>query len=100
MSATVDCSRCGRTTEALPKPPLPGAAGKEIQAGVCPDCWAEWMKMEVMVINELRLNFMDPKSHDILQEQMKKFFFLGEDPHLPDHPDQQGAANPSDSSDS
>jgi len=34
--------------------------------------------MEVMVINELRLNFMDPKSQDVLVEQMREFLCLNE----------------------
>jgi Fe-S cluster biosynthesis and repair protein YggX len=86
---TLDCARCGRTAPALPKAPLPGEAGREVQERICGDCWDEWSKMEVMVINELRLNFMDPKAQDILTGEMKKFLFLAETPVLPDHPDQQ-----------
>ena len=32
--------------------------------------------MEVMVINELQLNFMDPRSQDILAGQMREFLCL------------------------
>ena len=35
--------------------------------------------MEVMVINELRLNFMAPKSQDILIKQLRDFLCLDED---------------------
>lgn len=89
MSDTVECSRCGRTAAAPTSlPPLPAKLAAEIQDNVCADCWREWQGMEVMVINELRLNFMDPKSQDILNEQMREFFGLGsagqaQDPHLP-----------------
>lgn len=76
MTETVTCSRCAQEKPAIPKPPMPGATGKELQEKVCADCWAEWQKMEVMVINELRLNFMDPKSQDILEEHMRNFFFV------------------------
>jgi Fe-S cluster biosynthesis and repair protein YggX len=31
--------------------------------------------MEVMVINELRLNFMDPASQEILNQHMRDFLF-------------------------
>lgn len=86
---TVDCARCGRAAAALANPPLPGDAGREIQQRICQDCWGEWSKMEIMVINELKLNFMDPKAQDILEGEMKKFLFLAETPVLPDHPDQQ-----------
>ena len=33
--------------------------------------------MEVMVINELRLNFIDPASQEILHSKMREFFELG-----------------------
>jgi Fe-S cluster biosynthesis and repair protein YggX len=71
------CLRCGRAgAPRLARPPLPGAAGSEVQAGICADCWAEWGKAEVMVINELRLNFMDPASQEILNRQMREFLHL------------------------
>jgi Fe-S cluster biosynthesis and repair protein YggX len=77
MPGTVDCARCGRKdAPSLARPPLLGPAGTEVQARVCADCWAEWQKAEVMVINELRLNFMDPKSQEILDQQMRQFLFL------------------------
>jgi len=76
-AATVTCSRCGQEAPALPKPPVPGAVGREVQAKVCGACWAEWQRMEVMVINELRLNFMDPKAQDVLDQHMRDFFHLG-----------------------
>ena len=76
MSDTVTCSRCAEEKPKMAAPPVPGKAGREVQENVCADCWAEWQNMEVMVINELRLNFMDPKSQDVLDEHMRKFFFL------------------------
>ncbi len=76
MGETVVCSRCGRSAAALPRPPYAGELGRQLQERVCADCWAEWQRMEVMVINELRLNFMDPRSMDLLAEQVRKFFEL------------------------
>lgn len=90
VAETVDCTRCGRTAPAITKPTLlPADLARQVEGNVCADCWAEWQRMEVMVINELRLNFMDPKAQDILNEQMREFFGLGaaeggpKDPHLP-----------------
>lgn len=77
MPETVTCSRCGRTAPGLARPPLPGALGREIEEKVCAECWAEWQGMEVMVINELRLNFMDPGAQKVLEEHMRQFFGLG-----------------------
>lgn len=78
MAGTVQCARCGRPeAPALPRPPLPGKAGQEIREKVCADCWNEWQKMEVMVINELRLNFMDPGAQEVLNRHMREFLFPG-----------------------
>jgi Fe-S cluster biosynthesis and repair protein YggX len=74
MPETVHCVRCGReAAPTLARPPLPGQRGREIQAQTCADCWAEWTRVEVMVINELRLNFMDPAAQEILDKQMRDF---------------------------
>ncbi|HEV8577556.1 MAG TPA: oxidative damage protection protein [Thermoanaerobaculia bacterium] len=77
-AATVECARCGRPdAPALARPPLPGKLGAEIQQRVCAACWAEWQKVEVMVINELRLNFMDPAAQETLNRHMREFLFPG-----------------------
>jgi Fe-S cluster biosynthesis and repair protein YggX len=76
--ATVECARCGRSdAPALARPPLPGKPGAEIQQRVCAGCWADWQRAEVMVINELRLNFMDPAAQEILNRHMREFLFPG-----------------------
>ena len=75
MTLAAPCTRCGLPdAPALPRAPMPGPMGKEIQQRVCADCWTAWQNMEVMVINELRLNFMDPKAQEILEKQMRRFF--------------------------
>ena len=77
MSKTLACARCGRPdAPALERPPLRGPLGAEIQARACADCWAEWQRAEVMVINELRLNFMDPASQPVLDAHLRQFLGL------------------------
>jgi Fe-S cluster biosynthesis and repair protein YggX len=58
----------------MPKPPFPTALGSEIQRDVCPDCFADWKKMELMIINEYRLNMMDKEHRAHLNTQMRAFF--------------------------
>lgn len=85
--AMVDCARCGRTAAAAQNVVYGGALGDAIRAKTCDDCWREWLNMEVMVINELRLNFMDPKSQDVLATQMRQFLGLdGGAAETPDFP--------------
>ena len=55
---------------------MPGALGQTIRDSVCADCWNEWTKAEVMVINELRLNFMDPTAQETLERHMREFLAL------------------------
>ncbi len=78
-SNSVDCVRCGRTAPPATGVFYGGALGDQIRAGICAECWAEWKQNEVMVINELKLNFMDPKSQDILAEQAREFLQLSAD---------------------
>jgi Fe-S cluster biosynthesis and repair protein YggX len=76
--ATVHCARCGRTeAPALSRQPYPGKLGVEIREKICADCWAEWTKTEVMIINELRLNFMEPAAQETLSRHMREFLFPG-----------------------
>jgi Fe-S cluster biosynthesis and repair protein YggX len=70
------CVRCGKAEPKLPAAPVPGQAGTEIAQKICAACWDEWTQAEVMVINELRLNFMDPKSLEILERHMREFLLL------------------------
>jgi Fe-S cluster biosynthesis and repair protein YggX len=85
--ATVCCARCGRPeAPALSRQPLPGKLGAEIRERICADCWSEWQRVEVMVINELRLNFMDPSSQETLTRHMKEFLFSG-GPEIEKKPD-------------
>ena len=73
----VTCSRCHRDAPGLEqRPPLPSPLAEQVLAKVCAECWAEWEKNEVMVINELRLNFMDPKSATVLHRKLEEFVGL------------------------
>ncbi len=79
----VTCIRCNRTAPAIAGVSYPGALGQELQTKICADCWAEWQHAEVMVINELRLNFMDPRSQEILVQHMREFLCLDGPPSGP-----------------
>lgn len=77
MTSTVTCTRCGRSdAPALTRPPLRGPLGAEILTKTCGDCWSEWQRAEVMVINELRLNFMDPGAQAVLDAHLRQFLVL------------------------
>jgi Fe-S cluster biosynthesis and repair protein YggX len=94
MSETLECARCRKHAAALTSPPVPGPAGLEVLERVCVECWGEWNRTEVMVINELKLNFMDPKSQQILTQHMREFLCLdGQEPSVPFPPPDGDAAD-------
>jgi Fe-S cluster biosynthesis and repair protein YggX len=86
VAHTITCTRCGREAPGLEQPPMiPAAQARDVYEKVCADCWQEWQNMEVMVINELRLNFMDPEAQKILDRQMREFLAL-DSPGSPTEP--------------
>ena len=75
----VVCIRCGRESEALKQAPIPTALGGEIHQKICASCWREWLGFQVMLINEYRLNLMDPEARKVLETQMRSFLKLAPD---------------------
>ena len=73
--ADVQCSRCGKTREGFERAPFPGAIGARVQAGICRECWAQWLKQQTMLINHYGLNVMDPQARAFLTKNMEAFLF-------------------------
>ena len=68
----VQCKRCGEEKPALARPPFQGDRGLRIQASLCRDCWADWLKHQTLLINHYGLDPRDPKARDFLYEQVDK----------------------------
>jgi Fe-S cluster biosynthesis and repair protein YggX len=83
MTHTVNCIKLGREAPGLDRPPYPGELGKRIHAQVSKQAWQDWLRHQTMLINENRLNPMDPKSRKFLEEQMERYFF-GEGAVMPE----------------
>ena len=72
------CKRCGCSAE----PPEPkrvgfrGALREQVLSSICAGCWKEWEGREVRVINEYRLNFMDPQHREALARTCADFLGL------------------------
>ena len=62
--------------------PWKGPIGQRVFESVSIEAWKLWIEHSKMIMNEYRLNPLDPKSHQIMEEQMEKFFF-GEGAALP-----------------
>jgi Fe-S cluster biosynthesis and repair protein YggX len=71
----VQCVKLGREAEGLDFPTYPGELGKRIFENVSKEAWKMWMGQQTMLMNEYRLNPLDPKARKFLEQEMEKFFF-------------------------
>ena len=53
-----------------------GGVKEKVLASACASCWKEWEDMEIKVINEYRLNFLDPEHRATLQRACLEFLTL------------------------
>jgi len=79
----VKCVKFGREMPGLDHVPWTGELGKRVYANVSKEAWKLWVEHSKMVMNEYRLNPLDPNSHKLMEEQMEQFFF-GEGARLPE----------------
>ena len=75
MSRTVHCIKLGREAAGLDRQPYPGALGKRIFEQVSKEAWADWLRLQTMLINEKRLSPLDPQDRKFLEGQMDQYFF-------------------------
>ncbi len=75
MARIVKCVKLGREAEGLDYPTYPGELGKRIFENVSKEAWQMWMNHQTMLMNEYRLNPLDPKARKFIEQEMEKFFF-------------------------
>jgi Fe-S cluster biosynthesis and repair protein YggX len=75
----ITCSRCGSLANGLENCPLPGSHGALVLEQTCGNCWNEWKEMQVKLINEYRLDVLEPGHFDRLMQEMRTFLNLSED---------------------
>ncbi len=90
MARMVQCVKLGREAEGLDYPTYPGELGKKIWENVSKEAWQLWLGHQTMLMNEYRINPLDPKARKFIEAEMEKFFF-GEGSQLP--PDYQPPAS-------
>lgn len=76
QSSTIHCARCSKSAAPPGEVPYFGELAAEIRLKACATCWSEWLEAEVKIINELRLDFMNPESQDVLMRHMRDFLVL------------------------
>ena len=60
----------------------PGELGKRIFDSICKEAWTDWQKKQTMLINENKLNMMEPTARKFLEEQMEGYLFEGKEPDI------------------
>ena len=78
MSRTIHCAKLGIDAEGLDFAPWPGPLGQRVYAEISKPAWQQWLAHQTMLINEYRLNPLDPKARQFLGGEMEKFLFGGE----------------------
>ena len=75
MTRMVHCVVLNKEAEGLARQPWPGELGKRIFDSVSKEAWQGWLGHQTMLINEYRLNALDPNARKFLAEEMEKFLF-------------------------
>ena len=75
MSRMVQCVKLGREAEGLDRPTYPGDLGARIFENISKEAWQLWMGQQTILINENRLNVIDPEHRAFIEGEMKKFLF-------------------------
>ena len=82
MARMVNCIKLDKEAEGLDFQPYPGELGKKVFENVSKEAWDSWLSHQTMLINEYRLNPLDPKSRKMIEQEMQKFFW-GEGSEVP-----------------
>ncbi|AKC59818.1 oxidative damage protection protein [Blochmannia endosymbiont of Polyrhachis (Hedomyrma) turneri] len=75
MKKIIYCSFFKKDAEALESPCYPGKLGKIIYENISKKAWIEWQKQQTILINEKKLNMINPNDRKILENEMLHFLF-------------------------
>ena len=82
MARTVFCKFLRKESEGLDFQIYPGEVGKRIFDSISKEAWGQWQQKQTMLINEHKLNMMDPQHRKQLEEAMVGFLFEGKEIHI------------------
>ena len=68
--------RCARPDPApLARSPFPNELGNRLVAEICTECWEEWKKRQMLLINHYGLNVREPRAREFLVTNLRSFLF-------------------------
>ncbi len=74
--ADIVCRRCGQTKEQMGPISVTGKTGELVRANVCFECWSDWHQMQIMIVNENRLQLWDADDREKLRVAMREYLSL------------------------
>lgn len=74
---TVYCVKLNKEAPSFERAPYPGPLGEKILHSISKEAWALWMAHQTLLINEKRLNLIDPQVRKFLEGELQKFLFEG-----------------------
>ena len=75
MTDTIYCQKLNQELPKLDFQPYPGELGEKILNTISQNAWQQWLEHQTMLINEYRLNMLEPEARKFLKEEMEKFLF-------------------------
>lgn len=70
------CSRCDRSDrQPLGAAPFPTDRGAKIATEVCGECWEDWKRRQMLLINHYGLNVRDKKAREFLYQNLDAYLF-------------------------
>jgi len=82
MSRTVFCEKLKKDAEGLAFQLYPGEVGKRIFDNISKEAWTDWQKKQTMLINEHKMNMMNPDDRKILEKAMTDYLFEDIEPEI------------------
>ena len=82
MSRTIFCTFLNKEADGLDFQLYPGELGKRIFNEISKEAWGQGLAQQTMLINEKKLNTMNPDDRKLLEQEMVRFLFEGHDVHI------------------
>ncbi len=82
MSRTVFCQYLQKEAEGLGFQLYPGEVGKRIFDNISKEAFSSWQKKQTMLINENKMNMMNPDDRAFLETAMVAYLFEGKEPKI------------------
>ena len=75
MTRMVQCQKLGESLPGLAYKPFNDALGQRIFESISQQAWMQWIEHSKRLVNELRLDLTQKKTHEVLKEQCEQFLF-------------------------